>query len=164
MLPSVGEKVNLLLPPQHLVDSSENRCHYHQPWVFTIQLWVLSECSVLKSHGLSSNFPELRFHFPIFSRLTEPRLVQEISPILRGSFRGATGRVALSNVDAASGSVPVPLQRLAPFDYVLVDAPCTSVTWIDLDREFPQGCWLCHGVSCLFLQGVSSQLMFYYFL
>lgn len=41
---------------------------------------------------------------------------------------GASGRVTLTNVDAASGSVPVPLQRLAPFDCVLVDAPCTSVT------------------------------------
>ena len=40
---------------------------------------------------------------------------------------GAAG-VSITNVDAAAGSVPVPLQRLAPFDYVLVDAPCTSVT------------------------------------
>ncbi|CAE7411603.1 NSUN3 [Symbiodinium sp. KB8] len=39
---------------------------------------------------------------------------------------GATGRVSLGNVDAATGSIPVPLQRLAPFDRVLVDAPCTS--------------------------------------
>ncbi|CAE7322435.1 NSUN3 [Symbiodinium pilosum] len=39
---------------------------------------------------------------------------------------GASGCVSLVNVDAATGSIPVPLQRLAPFDRVLVDAPCTS--------------------------------------
>ena len=38
---------------------------------------------------------------------------------------GEKGHVSITNADAA-GSVPVPLQRLAPFDYVLVDAPCTS--------------------------------------
>lgn len=45
---------------------------------------------------------------------------------------GAAGRASVTNVDAASSSVPVPLQRLAPFDYVLVDAPCTSVTLPDM--------------------------------
>ena len=40
---------------------------------------------------------------------------------------GATGRVTITNVDAASIVCPLQLQRLAPFDYILIDAPCTSV-------------------------------------
>lgn len=63
---------------------------------------------------------------------------------------GASGRVTLTNVDAASGSVPVPLQRLAPFDCVLVDAPCTSVTQpAESDRIFKFGV---NSPSCVFLK------------
>ena len=49
---------------------------------------------------------------------------------------GATGRVSLVNVDAATGSIPVPLQRLAPFDRVLVDAPCTSDAKLHRSAKF----------------------------
>ena len=52
------------------------------------------------------------------------------------AFAGASGCVSLVNVDAATGSIPVPLQRLAPFDRVLVDAPCTSEAWLKDSREF----------------------------
>ena len=73
------------------------------------------------------------YHFFFFIQISSSHL----DPDSTGSdgFRGATGRVALTNVDAASGSVPVPLQRLGPFDDVLVDAPCTSVTWAGLDLD-----------------------------
>ncbi|CAJ1338270.1 unnamed protein product [Effrenium voratum] len=61
------------------------------------------------------------------SRPRLQRLQKVMSSFLPPDFlaAGEKGHVSITNADAA-GSVPVPLQRLAPFDYVLVDAPCTS--------------------------------------
>ena len=68
----------------------------------------------------------------VCNEMSRPRL-QRLQKVLSSFLPsemlspGATGRVSITNVDAASGGpAPVPLQRLAPFDYVLVDAPCTS--------------------------------------
>lgn len=68
----------------------------------------------------------------VCNEMSRPRL-QRLQRVLSSFLppemlsAGASGHVAVTNVDAAS-SLPVPLQRLAPFDQVLVDAPCTSAT------------------------------------
>jgi len=62
------------------------------------------------------------------SRPRALRLQRVLSSFLPQELLGhaaAGGRVAVTIADA-SGSPPLPVQRLGPFDKVLVDAPCTS--------------------------------------
>eukprot|EP00928_Gymnodinium_smaydae_P044336 TRINITY_DN2957_c0_g1_i2.p1 TRINITY_DN2957_c0_g1~~TRINITY_DN2957_c0_g1_i2.p1 ORF type:complete len:377 (+),score=75.58 TRINITY_DN2957_c0_g1_i2:71-1201(+) len=55
------------------------------------------------------------------------RLQRVLSSFLPAELVGAGGRVSVATTDAAVGTpAPVPLQRLGPYDRVLVDAPCTS--------------------------------------
>ncbi|CAK9038166.1 mitochondrial (NOL1/NOP2/Sun domain family member 3), partial [Durusdinium trenchii] len=76
----------------------------------------------------------LQTHDPgrlVCNEMSRPRL-QRLHRVLSSFLpaemlsSGATGRVTITNVDAASIVCPLQLQRLAPFDYILIDAPCTS--------------------------------------
>ncbi|CAK0794255.1 unnamed protein product [Prorocentrum cordatum] len=60
------------------------------------------------------------------SRPRAQRLQRVLSSSLPEALMGPAGRVSVTTADAASGSRPVAIERLGPYDRVLVDAPCTS--------------------------------------
>lgn len=60
------------------------------------------------------------------SRARAQRLQRVLASFLPEALVGPSGRVSITTVDAATGAQPVAIQRLGPYDRVLVDAPCTS--------------------------------------
>jgi len=61
------------------------------------------------------------------SRPRAQRLQRVLSSFLPAELVATgTGRVSVSIADAATGTPPARIQRLGPYDRVLVDAPCTS--------------------------------------
>jgi len=60
------------------------------------------------------------------SRPRAARLHCVLSSFLPSDFTVAGGRVQVSMADATHASPAVPIQRLGPYDCILVDAPCSS--------------------------------------
>jgi len=60
------------------------------------------------------------------SRPRAARLQRVLSSFLPSDLTLAGGRVQVSMADATQASPAVPMQRLGPYDCILVDAPCSS--------------------------------------